>query len=569
MLKSKRNKWLIFMIFLLLISVFSNNVFAAENNSNKILQQKIDIKVENANLNEVINIISNVANLNITHNINVPKGDISNTNKEDNKKTNEDLMNLDFKNVQLEEVLNYITTINDLEYMVKNNIVYIASENKLSKLYETRIISKVYEYKGLTKSEIEKTLKNADIIDLKDIRITLIDEGMFLLKGEEKNVERVNDFLSKYVEFIKNKDKPDYDLKIIDTRYIDDLEKLKSLLEELFNQEIQIAIEDDSFIVIYEKDFNIEFLEEKIEEFETFYSKENTKLEILDVNYLELDKMKGFLENYFPDILFQTNENTRQVIVKGSKKEVKKIEQYIAKIDQPKKQVLINVRIEEISHRDLKDIGVNPENLSELRLIKTKDNNNEDNNESNEENNSHTYSLNDINLDEITLTVPQFFSLVSQNNKANTLANPRLMALDQTEATMTIGDKIPYKVEEINEDNKSVNVEYRDVGIQLSFIPKIYNNGTVQLEFNPDINSLGETMNGEPVIKTRNLSTTIRLKNKETFAIGGLIQEQEIEDFASIPILRDIPFFGKLFRSEKTDKRYSEIIIFITPEIVE
>jgi len=557
------------MIFLLLISVFSNNVFAAENNSNKILQQKIDIKVENANLNEVINIISNVANLNITHNINVPKGDISNTNKEDNKKTNEDLMNLDFKNVQLEEVLNYITTINDLEYMVKNNIVYIASENKLSKLYETRIISKVYEYKGLTKSEIEKTLKNADIIDLKDIRITLIDEGMFLLKGEEKNVERVNDFLSKYVEFIKNKDKPDYDLKIIDTRYIDDLEKLKSLLEELFNQEIQIAIEDDSFIVIYEKDFNIEFLEEKIEEFETFYSKENTKLEILDVNYLELDKMKGFLENYFPDILFQTNENTRQVIVKGSKKEVKKIEQYIAKIDQPKKQVLINVRIEEISHRDLKDIGVNPENLSELRLIKTKDNNNEDNNESNEENNSHTYSLNDINLDEITLTVPQFFSLVSQNNKANTLANPRLMALDQTEATMTIGDKIPYKVEEINEDNKSVNVEYRDVGIQLSFIPKIYNNGTVQLEFNPDINSLGETMNGEPVIKTRNLSTTIRLKNKETFAIGGLIQEQEIEDFASIPILRDIPFFGKLFRSEKTDKRYSEIIIFITPEIVE
>jgi hypothetical protein len=557
------------MVFLLLVSIFSNNVFAAENNSNKILQQKIDIKVENANLNEVINIISNVANLNITHNINIPKGNISNINEEDNKRTNEELMNLDFKNVQLEEVLNYITTINDLEYMVKNNIVYIASENKLSKLYETRIISKVYEYKGLTKSEIEKTLKNADIIDLKDIRITLIDEGMFLLKGEEKNVERVNDFLSKYVEFIKNKDKPDYDLKIIDTRYIDDLEKLKSLLEELFNQEIQIAIEDDSFIVIYEKDFNIEFLEEKIEEFETFYSKENTKLEILDVNYLELDKMKGFLENYFPDILFQTNENTRQVIVKGSKKEVKKIEQYIAKIDQPKKQVLINVRIEEISHRDLKDIGVNPENLSELRLIKTKDNNNEDNNESNEENNSHTYSLNDINLDEITLTVPQFFSLVSQNNKANTLANPRLMALDQTEATMTIGDKIPYKVEEINEDNKSVNVEYRDVGIQLSFIPKIYNNGTIQLEFNPDINSLGETMNGEPVIKTRNLSTTIRLKNKETFAIGGLIQEQEIEDFASIPILRDIPFFGKLFRSEKTDKRYSEIIIFITPEIVE
>ena len=551
-LKSKNNKLLILTIFLLFISFFSSPIIAS-NNSNRILEQKIDIKIENANLNEVINIISEVTDLNITHNIK------RNTDVENESQN--DLMNLDFKNVPLEEVLNYVTTINDLDYMVKNNIIYIANQDKLSKLYDTRIISKVFEYQDLNKKEINQILKNADIVNLEELRITSISEGMYLLKGEEKNIQKANEFLKKYSEFVATKDNPDYDLKIIDTKYINDLEKLKSLLLELFNEKVEISIEDDSFIVIYEKDFNIDFLIEKIDEFENFYSKENTKLEILDVNYLELSQMTGFLENYFPDLLFQTNDNTRQIIVKGSKKEINNIKKYMKKIDQPKKQVVINVRIEEISHRDLKDLGVNPDSLSEMKLIKSsEDDSDEDSNE---------YTINDIALEDVTLTMPQFFNIVDQNNKAETLANPRLMALDQTNANMTIGDQIPYKVEEINGETKTVNTEYRDVGIQLSFTPTIHNNGTVQLEFNPSINSLGENLNGEPVIKTRNLSTTIRLNNNETFAIGGLIQEQEIEDFAGIPILKEIPFFGKLFESRKTDKRYSEIIIFITPEIVE
>jgi type II secretory pathway component GspD/PulD (secretin) len=543
---------MIFVLFLLFVSIFSINTFAAENNSSEILEQKINIVVEDANLKEIINIIGDVTNLNITHNL------------KQNNEENENLMNLDFKNVPLEEVLNYITTINDLDYMVKNNIIYIAEESQLSKLYETRIISKVYEYENINKEEIEKVLRNADIVNLDEITITYVTDGMFLFKGEEKNLEKVNSFLINYVKFLNEEQKPDYDLKIIDTRYINDLEKLKLLLKELFHNEIQISIEDDSFIVIYEKGFNIDFLEKKIKEFEDFYSKENTKLEILDVNYLELSQMKTYLEAYFPDLLFQTNENTRQIIVKGSKREVERIKSYISKIDQPKKQVVINVTIKEISHRDLKDLGINPDSLSELQLIETKESEDEEDN-----NDDKKYTIEDVSLNDITLTMPQFINIIDQNNKANTLANPRLMTLDGTNATMNIGDQIPYKVEEIQDETKTVNTEYRDVGIQLSFTPTIHNNGTIELEFNPSINSLGENLNDNPVIKTRTISTTIRLNNKETFAIGGLIQEQEIEDFAGIPVLKDIPFFGKLFESRKTDKRYSEIIIFITPEIVD
>jgi type II secretory pathway component GspD/PulD (secretin) len=551
-LKLKNNKIMIFVLFLLFVSIFSINTFAAENNSSEILEQKINIVVEDANLKEIINIIGDVTNLNITHNL------------KQNNEENENLMNLDFKNVPLEEVLNYITTINDLDYMVKNNIIYIAEESQLSKLYETRIISKVYEYENINKEEIEKVLRNADIVNLDEITITYVTDGMFLFKGEEKNLEKVNSFLINYVKFLNEEQKPDYDLKIIDTRYINDLEKLKLLLKELFHNEIQISIEDDSFIVIYEKGFNIDFLEKKIKEFEDFYSKENTKLEILDVNYLELSQMKTYLEAYFPDLLFQTNENTRQIIVKGSKREVERIKSYISKIDQPKKQVVINVTIKEISHRDLKDLGINPDSLSELQLIETKESEDEEDN-----NDDKKYTIEDVSLNDITLTMPQFINIIDQNNKANTLANPRLMTLDGTNATMNIGDQIPYKVEEIQDETKTVNTEYRDVGIQLSFTPTIHNNGTIELEFNPSINSLGENLNDNPVIKTRTISTTIRLNNKETFAIGGLIQEQEIEDFAGIPVLKDIPFFGKLFESRKTDKRYSEIIIFITPEIVD
>jgi hypothetical protein len=227
-LKLKNNKIMIFVLFLLFVSIFSINTFAAENNSSKILEQKINIVVEDANLKEIINIIGDVTNLNITHNL------------KQNNEENENLMNLDFKNVPLEEVLNYITTINDLDYMVKNNIIYIAEESQLSKLYETRIISKVYEYENINKEEIEKVLRNADIVNLDEITITYVTDGMFLFKGEEKNLEKVNSFLINYVKFLNEEQKPDYDLKIIDTRYINDLEKLKLLLKELFHNEIQI-----------------------------------------------------------------------------------------------------------------------------------------------------------------------------------------------------------------------------------------------------------------------------------------------------------------------------------------
>jgi len=552
MLKLKNKKIFIFFITVFLIFSISSFVLA-ENDSNNILKSKIDISVKNANMNEVLNVISNTTNLNITHNV---SGNTNNT------------MSLDFENVALEEVLNYVTTMNNLDYIVKNNIVYIGSQEQLSKLYESRIVSKVYQYSEVKKEKIIKLLKNGDIINVDNIKILTIEDGLFLFKGEEKVINKANDFLQKYLDFKTAQNKPQYNIETIEVRFTENLKELKTDLLKMFSEEVEIRIENNSFIVMYNNDFPIEQFKKKVQEMDDFFAKENRKIEIININYTQLEQMQSYITSYFPDLMFNINKESRDLIVRGSKAEIEKVKEYVRKIDKPKPQVLLEIRIEEISRRDLKNVGVNPEMLSKIQLIRQDYSQTNMSGDSTEKELAENDKLNIAEIGGIGLTIPEFINLKESASDSKTLANPSLMALDGVEAHMVIGDQIPYQTQKMEKEVAITNTEYRDVGIELTFTPKIHSDQTVQLQLNPAINNIGGQMNGQPIIQTRSINTTVRLKDQETFAIGGLIQEKDIENLSGIPILKDLPFFGKLFENRDTEKVNSEIIIFITPTII-
>jgi general secretion pathway protein D len=155
------------------------------------------------------------------------------------------------------------------------------------------------------------------------------------------------------------------------------------------------------------------------------------------------------------------------------------------------------------------------------------------------------------------------------------LANPKVAAVDGRPARIFIGDTITYVISQ-NLDPKTGILTYQTekahVGITLLTVPKISPTGEITLEVHPTVSALValDTFGNVtlPRISERSVDTTVRVKDGETIAIGGLMREDEIKTMTSIPILSKIPILGELFKHRDTAKTKSDVTLFITTRIV-
>jgi type II secretory pathway component GspD/PulD (secretin) len=167
-------------------------------------------------------------------------------------------------------------------------------------------------------------------------------------------------------------------------------------------------------------------------------------------------------------------------------------------------------------------------------------------------------------------TVGVQLNALANINRARTLANPNLSALDGQPATAFIGDQVKYVVAvQQTQQGQTIQTETATVGITLKVTGKASPDGTITLYIHPEVSSITSFLspgNGVslPQISTRFVDTTIRVKDGETIAIGGLIREQDIKNLQKLPILGDIPLLGQLFRFSDRQKRRSELVVFVT-----
>jgi general secretion pathway protein D len=153
------------------------------------------------------------------------------------------------------------------------------------------------------------------------------------------------------------------------------------------------------------------------------------------------------------------------------------------------------------------------------------------------------------------------------------------MTLNGEEATLSILEEEPYPVVDTDSDtgDKTTTWEYVEAGVELTFTPWITENDEIELQIAPTVSSFSETVFGTegaygetppPAKKSRSVETTLRLKNNETFAVGGLIQTNSDGKITKIPLLGDIPLFGELFKYRNKSNDTNELIIFVTPHII-
>lgn len=156
---------------------------------------------------------------------------------------------------------------------------------------------------------------------------------------------------------------------------------------------------------------------------------------------------------------------------------------------------------------------------------------------------------------------------LAEDRKANIISNPRITTVDNREAKIVVGQKIPLIVQDVAGNPVS---QLQTIGIQLKVTPHLTSEKKIIMDLHPEVSDLStqSTVQGGIIINTSEADTRVMVDDGQTAVIGGLIRTNESTVNRGVPFLRDIPLLGMLFSSTSTVKQNRELIIFVTPRIV-
>jgi len=149
------------------------------------------------------------------------------------------------------------------------------------------------------------------------------------------------------------------------------------------------------------------------------------------------------------------------------------------------------------------------------------------------------------------------------------LANPRLLVLDNETATFKSVSEYPYEdLSETSQGGSMTTIKFKDVGVELEVTPHIARNGMIRLHIIPKFSVKVSEEFGIPVVDSRETDTIALVKDGQTIVIGGLRKREKTKDIYKVPVLGDIPLVGGLFQSETESVVTNELVVFITTKIV-
>jgi type II secretory pathway component GspD/PulD (secretin) len=152
-------------------------------------------------------------------------------------------------------------------------------------------------------------------------------------------------------------------------------------------------------------------------------------------------------------------------------------------------------------------------------------------------------------------------------DELNTLAAPRLLAVDGTEAEIIIGGELGFSVVTTIDNTVIQSVEFLDTGTQLRITPTIADDGNILMNIHPELSN-GVVQENLPSKTTAEVTTNVLIKDGQTLFIGGLIRERNEEIRKGIPFLKSIPYLGALFGRTVISQEKTELITLITPRII-
>ncbi len=262
--------------------------------------------------------------------------------------------------------------------------------------------------------------------------------------------------------------------------------------------------------------------------------------------------------------LVQAEKRTNTLIVTDLPNIVDRVEKMAMELDSATPQIEITAKLVDVDSQASRDLGITW-GLNGLQP-----------------NNDPANGTIDVNVTEpkapasatVTYGVIKSWGIISSKidmlermNKANIISNPRITTVDNREAKILVGQKIPLIVQDVAGNPVS---QLQTIGIQLKVTPHLTQDKKIIMDLHPEVSDLASnsTVQGGVIINTSEADTRVMVEDGQTAVIGGLIRTNEGVIRQGVPLLKDLPLVGMLFRSSNTSHQSRELIIFVTPRLL-
>ncbi len=265
------------------------------------------------------------------------------------------------------------------------------------------------------------------------------------------------------------------------------------------------------------------------------------------------------------------NDDLNAITIKDTPEKIKVAERIIKANDKAKGEVIVDIELLEINRSKLTRLGIDLSSKS-LSLVFG--------------DGQEMVPLNNLSRLKAQASwtlgpVPSvLLSFLKTDSDTKTIARPQLRILEGEEGKITIGDRVPIPATTFNTSNTIggnivpiTSFTYQNVGIIVSVKPRVHHNKEITLELKLEVSSLAGSVEGtggvkQPIIGTRTVETTIRLKDGETNLLAGLIKSDERTSLSGVPGLSDVPLLRRLFGVNETSVSDTDIVLSITPHII-
>jgi general secretion pathway protein D len=287
---------------------------------------------------------------------------------------------------------------------------------------------------------------------------------------------------------------------------------------------------------------------------------EELMLRAVQLEFINVKDMAAILKAVLNIGNITLNESSNLLMIRESPQVMGLVDQLITINDVPQPQVLLDVEILEINKSNSRQAGVD---FGSYQIGLSTD----------------SIPISESILGSINenseMTIPSVsLKALKQDVDAKILANPKVRVVNQKQAKIHIGDRVPLRSSSILDATGQTRTtfEYQEIGIRLAVKPQIHPNNDTTLEVSLEVSALGENLGTteEPAFRigSRNAETMMVLKDGESVLLGGLIREEERRSFSTFPGIERDSFLAKLFSFSDTSEGRTDVLLTITPRVI-
>ncbi len=293
----------------------------------------------------------------------------------------------------------------------------------------------------------------------------------------------------------------------------------------------------------------------------------NSVTKIIKLKNINAENAENLIRNVVESVV--SDKEINALVMSGSPLQIEEAASIVKKVDVPQRQVLLATQVLEVNRDSLRETGIDWNDSSTINFQEIKRPAAAD---GSSVINGADSAFHIFRMAREPLKLQMVIKFLIENNKARILTNPKMTTVNGKEASLFIGDRIPYEITKVSGGTATTEVQFTEAGIKLTLTPSIIEDDYVVVTVAPEISFIyawaGENEQ-YPWVRTREAKASVRVRQNETFILGGLISEEDKESIDKVPFLGDLPFIGKLFQFHQKTKDNKEIIITVTPHILD